>query len=155
MGRYEYNVIPTPRRAKRAKGFKSEPARFANVITEVINEQAASGWEYIKSETFPMEAKTSMFKSRIETFQTLMFFRREIETESEVLSMTPAPEPQVTRAVTATTTGAALTAPMAETETTKADVQNVLEEAGPEFSFEGENIDPLKNLVDNHRNDDT
>jgi len=62
MGKYEYKVLPTPRRAKRAKGVKGEPARFAHALTEMMNVEAAEGWEYLKSETLPMEAKSGMFK---------------------------------------------------------------------------------------------
>jgi len=58
MGKYEYKVLPTPRRAKRAKGVKGEPARFAHALTEMMNVEAAEGWEYLKSETLPMEAKS-------------------------------------------------------------------------------------------------
>jgi len=53
MGKYEYKVLPTPRRAKRAKGVKGEPARFAHALTEMMNVEAAEGWEYLKSETLP------------------------------------------------------------------------------------------------------
>lgn len=76
MSKFEYMVIPTPRRPKRAKGVKGEPARFANVLTEAINEIAAEGWEFYKTETLPMEAKPGLFSKRVEMFQSVMVFRR-------------------------------------------------------------------------------
>lgn len=76
MGQWEYKVVPTPRRPKRAKGVKGNSDRFAFALTEAINEVAEDGWEFVKTETLPMEAKPGLFKARVEVFQSLMVFRR-------------------------------------------------------------------------------
>jgi len=91
MSQYEYKVIPTPRRAKRAKGVKGEAARFANVLTDAMNVEAAEGWEFVRAQ------------------------RRE-----------ELPEPV-------------------------AEIQEVAK--ANQVTFDGDNIDPLKNLVEGHRKD--
>ena len=78
MPQYEYKVVPTPRRPKRAKGVKGNSARFANVLTDAMNTEAAGGWEFVRTETLPMEAKPGMFSRRVESFQSVMVFRRGI-----------------------------------------------------------------------------
>ena len=79
MDKWEYKVVPTPRRPKRAKGVKGNSDRFAFALTEAINDVAAEGWEFVKTETLPMEAKPSLFKARVEVFQSLMVFRRALD----------------------------------------------------------------------------
>ena len=76
MGQWEYKVVPTPRKPKRAKGVKGNSDRFAFALTEAINDVASEGWEFVKTETLPMEAKPGLFKARVEVFQSLMVFRR-------------------------------------------------------------------------------
>ena len=78
MPQFEYKVVPTPRRPKRAKGVKGNSARFANVLTDAINAEAAGGWEFVRTETLPMEAKPGIFARRVEMFQSVMVFRRGI-----------------------------------------------------------------------------
>lgn len=79
MTQFEYKVIPTPRRPRRAKGVKGVPAQFANVLTEAINAEAADGWEFYKTETLPMEARPSLFRAPVESFQSVMVFRRDVK----------------------------------------------------------------------------
>jgi len=78
MAQFEYKVIPAPRRPKRAKGVKGNPARFANVLTDTLNIEAASGWEFVRSETLPMDERTGLLRGSVENFQTVMVFRREL-----------------------------------------------------------------------------
>ena len=164
MGKFEYKVLPAPRRAKRARGVKGEPARFAHAITELMNLEAAEGWEYFKSETLPMEAKTGVFKGRAEMFQTLLIFRRSLETdEGEIVSMTPSALTAPIGGAVPVAAAAAPTEPepeLSEPETPAPSEQRI----EPEFTAkepdmpEAErtetgfrNVDPLKNLVEDHR----
>ncbi len=91
MARFEYKVIPSPRKPRRAKGMKTVADRFANTLTEEINAQAALGWEFVRSETLPMDEKPGMFKKAIETYQSVIVFRREIEDLGE--AVTPISKP--------------------------------------------------------------
>jgi hypothetical protein len=90
MGLFEYKVIPTPRRVKKAKGVKTEAGRFALTLTDVINAEAAEGWEYLRSETLPMDSKPGMLKKPVEMFQTVLVFRRAVATDEMDMSDHPA-----------------------------------------------------------------
>ncbi len=104
MQTFEYKVVPAPNRSKRVKGVKGTAGRFAAVLTETMNEQAADGWEYLRSDSMPVEEKPGLLKSRVETYQTVLVFRRAtgavaatpmagyIEDQSDVVDPTPEPE---------------------------------------------------------------
>lgn len=76
MTLYEYRVVAAPRRAKRIRGMKASQDRFAATVSEVINDAAAEGWDYVRSETLPMEERQGMLKGRVEVLQSLLVFRR-------------------------------------------------------------------------------
>ena len=76
---YEYHVVPAPRVAPRIKGVRSAPERFAMAVAEVMNEAAAEGWEYLRADTLPMEARTGWFGGRTVAPQELLVFRRPAE----------------------------------------------------------------------------
>ena len=80
---YEYKVIPAPNRSKRVKGVKGRAGRFAAVLSETMNEQATEGWEYLRSESLPVEEKPNFFKSRVKTYQTVLIFRRKTSITKE------------------------------------------------------------------------
>lgn len=103
MQTFEYKVVPAPNRSKRVKGVKGTAGRFAAVLTETMNEQAADGWEYLRSDSMPVEEKPGLLKSRVETYQTVLVFRRAmgaaqetpmagyIEDQSDVADVTAEP----------------------------------------------------------------
>ncbi len=72
---YEYKVIPAPARGLKAKGLKSPEDRFANALQTAMNEQAASGWEYLRADTLPSEQREG-FMSKTTVFQNMLVFRR-------------------------------------------------------------------------------
>ncbi|WP_127116186.1 hypothetical protein [Shimia sediminis] len=72
---YEFKVVPAPSRGKRAKGVKGAEGRFAFALEEVMNELAAEGWEFLRSETLPSEEKSGL-TSTTTTFRSVMVFRR-------------------------------------------------------------------------------
>ena len=73
---YEYLVVPAPRLAPRVKGVRSAPERFALAVAEVMNEAGRDGWEYLRTDTLPMEARVGWFGGRTVTPQELLVFRR-------------------------------------------------------------------------------
>jgi len=83
MQTYEYKVIPAPNRSKRVKGVKGTAGRFAAVLTQAMNDLAAEGWEYLRSDSLPLEEKQGLLKGRIETYQTMLVFRRVANTTAE------------------------------------------------------------------------
>lgn len=78
MQRFEYKVVNAPRRpvAKRQKGVRTPQDRFAKTLTDLINEEARGGWEYLRADTLPVEQKSGMLSSAKEVFQTVLIFRR-------------------------------------------------------------------------------
>ncbi len=76
MQTYEYKVIPAPNRPKRFKGVKGNAARFAEVLGEAMNDLASDGWEYIRSDSMPVEEKSGLLKGRTENYHTVLVFRR-------------------------------------------------------------------------------
>ncbi|MEM9198894.1 MAG: DUF4177 domain-containing protein [Pseudomonadota bacterium] len=76
MTQFEYKVVAAPRRAKRVRGVKAAQDRFAATIADTINEVAADGWEFYRSETLPVDERQGMLKGRVEVLQSLLVFRR-------------------------------------------------------------------------------
>lgn len=105
MQTYEYKAVPAPNRSKRVKGVKTTAGRFAALLTDTMNELAREGWEYMRSDSLPVEDKPGLLKSRVETYQTMLVFRRPviavaetpmagyIEDQTEVIAPEPTPEP--------------------------------------------------------------
>lgn len=78
MSKYEYRVIPAPKRAKRAKGARTLQDKFAATLTDLINTEAREGWEYQRAESLPVEEKKSMLSAATESYNSVLVFRREI-----------------------------------------------------------------------------
>lgn len=76
--KFEYKVVPAPRRGKKAKGAKSAADRFAVALSEVMNTEAAEGWEYLRTDTLPAEERQGL-TGRSTVFQNMLVFRRPLE----------------------------------------------------------------------------
>jgi len=79
MAVFEYKVIPAPLSGKRAKGVKGADGRFANALSETINELAQAGWEYQRAESLPSVERKGVMRKRHETYQNVLVFRRETD----------------------------------------------------------------------------
>ncbi|TVQ57042.1 MAG: hypothetical protein EA355_05375 [Rhodobacteraceae bacterium] len=73
---YSYKCVAAPRKARKGKGFKSAADAFVAAFETAIAEQAAQGWEYLRTDLVPMEAKHGFFSQTTETHQGVMVFRR-------------------------------------------------------------------------------
>jgi len=93
MDRFEYKVMASPRRAKRVKGAKTTTDRFAHAMTDLINEQAADGWEYLRAETLPVDEKKGMLSAAQEAYHSVLVFRRAIKVERPTLTPEPSRVP--------------------------------------------------------------
>lgn len=76
--RYEYIVIAAPTRIERAKRKLSAAERLADTMTAAINEMAADGWEYLRTETMTVEDKKGRFSKVEEVIETVLVFRRSV-----------------------------------------------------------------------------
>lgn len=94
MQRFEYKVIPAPRRGEKAKGLKTTEARFAHALTQTMNQMAADGWEYLRADTLPAEERVGL-TGRTTTFQHLLVFRRALP--AAAATEVPAPALQLAR----------------------------------------------------------
>ena len=98
MQRYEYRVVPAPRRGEKAKGVRTVPERFANALSLLMNEMARGGWDYLRTDTLPCEERAGLTGSRT-VFQTMLVFRRDLASEMSAdfagtePALAPAPRP--------------------------------------------------------------
>lgn len=77
---FEYKVVPAPTRGKKARGVKTAADRFAHALGEVMNELAADGWEYLRTDTLPSEERSGL-TGRTTVFQNMLVFRRAVAAE--------------------------------------------------------------------------
>ena len=75
MQAYEYKVVPAPAKGTKAKGIKTPEARFANSIEILLNEMAAEGWEFLRTELLPSEERSGLTGSTT-NWRNVMVFRR-------------------------------------------------------------------------------
>lgn len=89
MQRYEYKVIPAPKRGEKARGVKSTEDRFALALTQMMNDLGRDGWEYLRADTLPCDERVGLTGTRT-TFQNMLVFRRTLEAEAVVAVPAPA-----------------------------------------------------------------
>jgi hypothetical protein len=105
MQRFEYKVIPAPKRGEKARGVKTTEDRFALALTNLMNELGAEGWDYVRADALPCEERVGFTGSKT-TFQNMLVFRRPLgqgaaETEPRpplrltVQDPQPAPAPRL------------------------------------------------------------
>lgn len=92
MQRFEYKVLPAPRRGKKAKGIRGTEAQFANALSLLMNEAAAEGWEYQRTDSLPCEERQGL-TGRTTVFQNLLVFRRPLEVAPEAAAPEARPTP--------------------------------------------------------------
>jgi hypothetical protein len=73
--RYDYKVVPAPERGEKAKGVKGPEGRFAAAIERIMNDMAARGWEYQRTDTLPSEERVGLTQT-VTVWRNLLIFRR-------------------------------------------------------------------------------
>jgi hypothetical protein len=81
MQRFEFKVIPAPKRGEKARGVKTTEDRFALALTTLMNQLGAEGWDYVRADSLPCEERAG-FTSTKTTFQNVLVFRRVIDSLS-------------------------------------------------------------------------
>lgn len=76
MQRYEYRVIPAPRRGEKARGVKTTEERFALALTTLMNRMGAEGWDYVRAEALPCDERAGLTGGTKTSFQNMLVFRR-------------------------------------------------------------------------------
>jgi hypothetical protein len=82
MQRFEFKVIPAPKRGEKARGVKSTEDRFALALTTLMNQLGAEGWDYVRADALPCEERVG-FTGTKTTFQNVLVFRRAVSTGVE------------------------------------------------------------------------
>jgi hypothetical protein len=75
MQRFEYKVVPAPRRGEKARGVKSTEDRFALALTSLMNQMGAEGWDYVRADALPCDERVGLTGTKT-TFQNMLVFRR-------------------------------------------------------------------------------
>jgi hypothetical protein len=78
MQRFEYKVIPAPKRGEKARGVKTTEDRFAFALTQLMNQLGAEGWDYVRADALPCEERVGLTGTKT-TFQNVLVFRRPID----------------------------------------------------------------------------
>lgn len=84
MQRYEYKVIPAPRKGEKSRGVKTSEDRFALTLTLVMNDLGREGWEYLRADTLPVDERAGFTGGTKTSFQNMLVFRRMLEAEAGV-----------------------------------------------------------------------
>jgi hypothetical protein len=85
MQRFEYKVIPAPKRGEKARGVKTTEDRFAFALTNLMNQLGADGWDYVRADSLPCEERVGFTGSKT-TFQNVLVFRRVLSAGAEAQS---------------------------------------------------------------------
>jgi hypothetical protein len=81
MQRFEFMVVPAPKRGEKARGVKSTEDRFALALTNMMNALGAEGWDYVRADALPCEERVGLTGTKT-TFQNMLVFRRALPKES-------------------------------------------------------------------------
>lgn len=81
MQRFEYKVVPAPKRGEKARGVKTTEDRFALALAQTMNALGTDGWEYLRADTLPCDERVGLTGSRT-TYLNMLVFRRAIADEA-------------------------------------------------------------------------
>lgn len=87
MNRFEYKVIPAPKKGEKQRGLKTTVDRFAYTLTQVMNDLGRDGWEYIRADALPCDERVGLTGTKT-TYQNMLVFRR-VLTEDAALAAKP------------------------------------------------------------------
>lgn len=95
MQSYDYLAVPAPAKGQKIKGLKTPAERYAHQLTMLLNELAAEGWEYWRSDCLPSEERKGLTGTAIVQNNLLIFRRPSAETlaENPVVEAPAQPQP--------------------------------------------------------------
>lgn len=76
MALWRYKCVAAPRRPKLTREHRVPADALAAAMQAAIEAETAAGWEYLRTDLVPMEAKTGWFGPVAETHQAVLVFRR-------------------------------------------------------------------------------
>lgn len=90
MQAFEYTVIPAPRKGQKVKGAKTVAERFGVALSQVMNDMARDGWEYLRADSLPCEERVGLTGTATH-FHHMLVFRRALARPVAALPAEPAP----------------------------------------------------------------
>lgn len=81
MQRYEFKVIPAPRRGEKSRAAKTTEERFALALTTLMNQMGAEGWDYVRADVLPCDERAGLTGGVKTSFQNMLVFRRPLGAE--------------------------------------------------------------------------
>jgi hypothetical protein len=90
MSKFEYKVVPAPKRGLKVRGVKGTEEQFAHALTLLLNEAAAEGWEYLRTDTLPCEERKGL-TGKTTVYQNMLVFCKTLaEAQFQDEAMMPA-----------------------------------------------------------------
>ena len=80
MQRYEFKVVPAPRRGEKSREARTTEDRFALALTGLMNQMGREGWDFIGAETLPCDERSGLMGTTT-TEQNVLVFRRPLAVE--------------------------------------------------------------------------
>lgn len=87
MQRYEFKVIPAPRRGEKSRMAKTTEERFALALSTVMNQMGAEGWDYVRADVLPCDERAGITGGVKTSFQNMLVFRRVLGSEGVMPSV--------------------------------------------------------------------
>ncbi|MEO1293089.1 MAG: hypothetical protein AAFV62_09710 [Pseudomonadota bacterium] len=80
MAELEYKTVAMPQLVRgRRKRRQTRAEMVAELVSTVINKQAAQGWRYAGTDTFTCFERPRLFARRVETVYTVLIFDRPVD----------------------------------------------------------------------------
>lgn len=73
---FEYKTVGGPERGRKRKGCRTASERVAAAMEELIQTEAAQGWEYLRTDLVPVEERAGLFARRQTMHCAVLVFRR-------------------------------------------------------------------------------
>jgi hypothetical protein len=84
MQRFEYKIVPAPRRGEKARGVKTSEERFALALNLLMNRLGAEGWDYVRADALPCDERAGLTGGVKTTYQNMLVFRRVLSAEASL-----------------------------------------------------------------------
>lgn len=78
MPRYEFKVVPAPRKGDKQPGLKTVEDRFAAALTALMNQMGRDGWDYVRADTLPVDERSGLTGVKT-SYQNMLVFRRVLD----------------------------------------------------------------------------
>ena len=75
---YEYKAIGAPEKGRRRRGAKTRSDKVAAAVEDLLVREGSEGWEYLRTDLFPVEERRGWLGRSREYHRAVMVFRREV-----------------------------------------------------------------------------